>query len=158
MAEIKLDKWDREILKALEDDGRALIKDISAKTGIPRDSVNYRIRKMRDEGVIMRIIPVCDTTKMGYPVFTYVSFELQQFGGEPEKGFLNLLKGSRNVVYIGRVTGNYHYVVAMASRTIKEHDESLRHIVSKFPKLIKNYHTALIIEETLYDTFHRLIG
>ena len=44
---MKLDKKDKAIIKALEEDGRALIRDIAKKTGIPRDSVNYRIKKLR---------------------------------------------------------------------------------------------------------------
>lgn len=158
MSKVKLDKWDKEILKALEEDGRALIKDISKKTGIPRDSVNYRLKRMRSEGVITKIVPVCDTVKMGYPLYTYIFLELQQFDSDIEKKFVSFLKGHRNSVYIARLTGNYHYLLAMATKDIREQDEIIRSIVSKFPNFIKNYHTALLIEETQYDTFHKLIG
>lgn len=158
MAQIKLDKWDKEILRALDEDGRALIKDISGKTGIPRDSVNYRLKRMRAEGVITKIIPICDIVKMGYPLYTYLFLELQQFDSTVEKKFVSFLKGHRNSVYIARLTGNYHYILALAAKDIKEQDGIIRSILSKFPGLVKNYHTALLIEETQYDTFHKLIG
>lgn len=112
---------------------------------------------MLSEGVIKKIIPICDVMKMGYPLYTYLFFELQQFDADTEKKFVSFLKGHKNSVYIARLTGNYHYLLAVSSRDIREQDEIIRSIVSKFPNLIKNYHTALLIEETQYDTFHKLI-
>lgn len=157
MGIVRLDGWDKQILRELEHDGRALITDISKKTGIPRDSVNYRLRRLTSSGIIKKITPVCDIVKMGYPLYSYIFIELQQFDSATEKKFVSFLKGYRNIVYIARLTGNYHYLLAAAAKDINEHDEVLRNIVSRFPNFVKNYHTALLMEETQYDIFHKLI-
>ena len=157
MQEIKLDKKDKKILAALEEDGRALIRDLSKRTKIPRDSVNYRIKKMKSEKVIKGFAPICDTNKMGYPVYTRVNLQLQNFDKEIEKKFQAFLKTLPDVVYVAKVTGAYHYIFTIATKTIQDLDETLRDILSKFPTIIKTYNTSLMIEEVQYDTFYRLI-
>lgn len=154
---MKLDKKDSKILQELERNGRALIKTISNKTGIPRDSVNYRIKKMLKEGVIKGFVPVCDTTQMDYPVYTWLNLQLQHFDEKKEKQFVAFLKSTFNVVYIAKVTGKYHYMITIAAKTIQDLDQVLRSIMAKFPTLIKSYNTSLMIEEIQYDSFHRLI-
>lgn len=154
----KLDKKDKVILKALEKDGRALIKDISKKTGIPRDSVNYRIRKMKNEGVIKNFIPVCDTMKMNYPVYSFVSLKLQLYDDKIEKKFQKFLKDEKNVVYIAKVTGPYNYMIRASVRSIEELDLFIRKMMVKFPGLIKDYETSMMVDEIQHDTFYKLIG
>ncbi|MBU1201506.1 MAG: Lrp/AsnC family transcriptional regulator [Nanoarchaeota archaeon] len=157
MNKLKLDNKDKLIIQALEEDGRALIKDISKKTKIPRDSVNYRIKKLRSEGVIKGFSPICDTNNMGHPIYTWVNLQLQGFDNDIENKFKSFLKFHPNIIYIAKVTGQYHYIFTVATRTINEFDEVLRTILSQFPNLIKTYNTSLMIEEVQYDTFYRLI-
>ena len=158
MNKVKLDGKDRAIIKVLEENGRALIRDISKKTGIPRDSVNYRIKKMLAEKVIVDFAVLCDTNKLGHPIFTWVNVQLQQFDSEKEKQFEGFLKQVSNVVYVSKVTGAYHYMFAVATKTIQDLDKTLKTILNKFPNLIKTYNTSLLVEEIQYDTFYRLIA
>lgn len=153
-----LDEKDRAILAQLERDGRALIKTISTRTGIPRDSVNYRIKRMRKNGVIKGFAPICDTDKMGRPVYCWVCMQLQHFDEKVDAHFREYLRQEKSVIYIAQVTGAYHYIFTIAARTIKDLDKVLRGIAAAFPESIKTYTTSLMVEETQYDTFHRLIG
>jgi DNA-binding Lrp family transcriptional regulator len=154
---MKLDKKDKAIIKALEEDGRALIRDISKKTGIPRDSVNYRIKKLRKEKVIKGFAVICDTNKLGKPIFTWVNVQLQNFDSKKEKEFEGFLKQVTHVVYLSKVTGSYHYMFAIANKTIQDLDKTLKQILNKFPNLIKTYNTSLVVDEIQYDSFYRLI-
>ena len=158
MVILKLDKKDRAIIEALQVNGRALIKDISKKTGIPRDSVNYRITKLLANGVIKGFAPICDTNKLGYPIYTWVHVRLQQFDEETEKKFQNFLKQNPNIIYVAKVTGSYHYIFTVVTKTIADLDAVLRSVLAKFPNLIKDYSTSLMIEEVQYDTFYRLVA
>ncbi|SRR3989344_3778570 len=157
MSEFTLDKKDKAILKALEEDGRAMIKDIASKTKIPRDSVNYRIKKLVSNKVIKGFVPVCDTFKLGYPIYSWVMMQLQNFNEETERKFRNYLVMNKHIIYMVKVTGDYHYIIAVASKSIPDFDNVLREMLAKFPNLIKSYTTSLLIEEAKYDTFYRLI-
>ena len=73
---MKLDKKDKKILELLNDNARLTIAGISRKTGIQRDSVLYRINKLKDSGVIRFFHSVLDPTVLGFPVYTFVNFSL----------------------------------------------------------------------------------
>jgi len=72
----KLDGKDKKILKALDQNARLSIANISRKTGIQRDSVLYRINKMKKEGVIKFFHTALDPVILGYPVYSFVNFVL----------------------------------------------------------------------------------
>ena len=54
---VKLDQKDKKILSLLDHDARLTVAEISRKTGIQRDSVLYRINRMKKMRVIRFFTP-----------------------------------------------------------------------------------------------------
>lgn len=154
---MELDIKDKAILEQLEKDGRMQIKQISKKTGIPADTINYRIKKMISNGIIKGFSPICDTNKLGRPIYSWVNLTIQKYDHEFDKNFISYLRSLPEIIYIAKVTGAYHYLFTVATSSIKEFDEVFKKILEKFSDAIKSYNTSLMIEEMQYDTFHRLI-
>ena len=71
-----IDAKDRRILNELMEDARKSVVDISNELGIPRATVQERIQRMRESGVIRKFIAVPDYSLLGRPVtaFIFVSF------------------------------------------------------------------------------------
>jgi len=61
---IKLDETDVYILKALLEDGRATYRQIARSLAISTPTVEARIKKMKDMGLIKKISPVIDADKL----------------------------------------------------------------------------------------------
>ena len=152
-----VDSKDRLILHSLEDNGRSQLKIIAKKTRIPPDSVKYRLNKLLSSGIIKGFVPICDTNKLGYPVYTWVNIILQQFDESIEKKFESYLREVPHIIYIAKITGAYHYTFTICTKTIQDLDRILKEIFGKFPGLIKEYNTSLMIREVQYDTFYRLL-
>ncbi len=72
----ELDETDREILDVLMDDASRSIAEIARELGMPRPTVQYRVQKLRERGVIRAIKAIPDYAKLGKPVtaFVLVSF------------------------------------------------------------------------------------
>lgn len=72
----QLDETDREILDVLMQDASRSIADIARELHMPRPTVQYRVQKMRERGVIRAIKAIPDYGKLGKPVtaFILVSF------------------------------------------------------------------------------------
>jgi len=154
---VKLDKKDKKILKELYKDGRMPISEISKKTGIQRDSINYRIKKMLKEDVISFIIPILNPPKMGFPTINSVTLELQNLGEEVEKKFVNFLKQNKNVIYIAPLSGRWDYLITIVARDPGHFSKILRGIRSKFSSIIKSYESSTIISEPKYEMMLDLI-
>ena len=62
---------DRKILYELDLNCRQSNTQIGKKVGLSRQVVEYRIKKMEDEGVIQNYYTVIDTYKLGYTFYRY---------------------------------------------------------------------------------------
>lgn len=154
---VKLDKKDKEILEAINSNARISIAEISNKTGIQRDSVLYRINKMKKNKVIRFFHTVLDPVVLGYPIYSFVNFVLYNMTKENERLFLSYLKGHPNVVYVAKTTGKWDFTINIAAKDLKHFDEIISGARMKFSKIIKEYETASIIEEHKYDYMVDLI-
>ena len=67
-----IDETDREILNVLMQDASRSIAEIARELGIPRPTVQYRVQKMRERGVIRAIQAIPDYGKLGKPVTAFV--------------------------------------------------------------------------------------
>jgi Lrp/AsnC family transcriptional regulator, leucine-responsive regulatory protein len=148
---IKIDKKDKKILDTINNNARLSIADISRKTGIQRDSVLYRIKRMEKLNIIKFFHTVINPTVLGYPIYAFVNFVLHNLNKDNEKLFLAYLKTLPNVVYVAKTTGKWDITINIAAKDLKHFDEIITNIRMKFSKIIKEYETASIIEELKYD-------
>ena len=154
---MNLDKKDKKILEILNDNARLTIAGISRKTGIQRDSVLYRVKKLKDSGVIRFFHSVLDPTVLGFPVYTFVNFSLYNLNKEDEKKFIYFLRLQKNIVYVAKTTGKWDTVIAIAAKDLKQFDNIMTEIRMKFSKIIKEYDSSSIIKEYKYDDMVGLV-
>lgn len=147
----KLDKKDKKILEMLYKDGRMPVSMISKKTGIGRDSIKHRLRKMIKNDVISYIRPTLNPPRMGYPLLNYVVLSINKFNLAQEKKFLNFLKVHNNIIYVGVVTGKWDYVITIAAKNPEHFSEVMKDIKSSFSSFIKDYDIMTIVKEPKYD-------
>jgi len=153
----KLDKKDKMILEVLDKNARASIAQISRKTGIQRDSVLYRIRKMQENKTIRFFHTVLNPSILGYEIYSFVNFVLHNLTPEREKKFLSFLKTHPNIIYVAKTTGKWDFSINIAAKTLKEFDEVLSQIRMGFSDVILEYDTASILQEYKYDYMIELI-
>ncbi len=67
-----LDAKDQKILAALLEDGRKSVVEISNELQIPRATVQERLRKLVDSGVIRKFAAIPDYSQIGKPVTALV--------------------------------------------------------------------------------------
>jgi len=148
---VKLDKKDKNILEIINNNARLSVANISRKTGIQRDSVLYRIKRMEKLNVIRFFHTAINPTVLGYPIYAFVNFVLHNLNQDNEKLFLAYLKTLPNVVYVAKTTGKWDFTINIAAKDLKHFDEIITQLRMKFSKIIKEYESASIIEELKYD-------
>lgn len=65
-----LEEQDKVILRQLQKDAKVKLQSLVDKLGISRSSVHYRIRKLRDSGIIKGFYAAVDPKRAGYDVNT----------------------------------------------------------------------------------------
>ncbi len=61
---LKLDETDTSILKVLMKDGRLSFRQIAVQVGVTTPTVESRVKKMTESGIIKRIAPILDIDKV----------------------------------------------------------------------------------------------
>ncbi len=69
---MEIDKKDKAILMALQDNAKQSSRDLSRKLGMPATTIHERIRKMEKEGVIKGYHVAIDYNKVGMPTTAIV--------------------------------------------------------------------------------------
>lgn len=78
-----IDRLDAQIITLMENEPRIGLLEVSRRLGVARGTVQARVRKLTERGVITGFGPQLDPARMGYPVLAFVFLEIAQ-GRLPE--------------------------------------------------------------------------
>lgn len=67
-----IDERDREILRILQEDGKATAREISRRLECPITTVYSRIKRLEDAGVVEGYKPVLNAAKLGRPTTAFI--------------------------------------------------------------------------------------
>lgn len=84
---LKLDDTDTSILKVLMKDGRLSFRQIAGQVGVTTPTVESRVRKMTESGIIKKIAPILDIDKVeqGVSALLMLKVELAKVNSVVEK-------------------------------------------------------------------------
>ncbi len=154
---VKLDSKDKKILEQLQKNARQTIAEIAKKTGLPRDVVVYRIKKLEQSKVIRAHHTLLNPQKLGYPLYVYVLFSCYNIKPNEETKFINYLKLHKQIIYVAKNSGKYDFTIGVCARDYMEFDEIIREIRHKFTDVIKDIESLPTIQEYKYDWMVDLI-
>jgi len=154
---VKLDDKDKKIIEQLQKNAKQSISDIARKTKLPRDVVKYRIKKLEEEKVIRFYHAFLNPSKLGYPLYAYVTFSLFNLELEDEEKFINFLKQHPKIIYVAKFSGKWDFCIGVCAKNYKELDEITRNIRKKYTKIIKEFEVNPVIQEYKYDYMVDLI-
>lgn len=110
----RIDDTDFHILSALAEDGRRSLRDIARTAGVSTPTVESRLRKMFDMGLIKKISPIIDASKITNGLFAVATAKVEP--GKIEEALSALAKvpevrnvygmsGEHNVLFTVFISG-----------------------------------------------------
>ena len=127
-----VDVKDRRILYELDYDSRQSFTQIGKKVGLHKNVVNYRIKRMIQNGIITDFYTVIDTFKLGYNSLRfYILF--QNITPEIRKDIISYFVANKFTWWVGSFEGEYDLAVVV---WVKE----LHDFYSFWEKTLKKYH------------------
>ena len=139
-----LDKKDRTLLSFIYHDGRAMISKIARKTGLRRDSIKYRLKKLKDQKIIRSTSTQINYHKIGYHTLYKVQINIKRFDAKKEKQFVSYLAKYPSIVYLESTTGRFDFTIVMATKHAQDFYVMLREIRMKFPNILKDHEISTI--------------
>ena len=144
-----IDEKDKKILEILEENSNLSTHKISKKTLIPVTTVNNRIKKLKELGVIKKYTVDIDKKKLGFNLSTYifvtVSLDELKKEGMKMKDLIGMIKKNPLIESVENVTGDVDIIIKMHVKDINELNDYVVNTISYY-KGVEKTRTALILQ------------
>lgn len=137
MANLKLDKKDREILFHLDLDARAPLSSIAKKVKLSKQVVKYRIDRMIKDKLIERFLLFVNSTRLGYVAY---KFYIQFHNIQKEKldEIVKELVAHPFIIWVATCDGKYDVAIAPMARNNVHAFQIQNELLIKYNEYIKD--------------------
>jgi len=133
---VEIDETDYHLLNEIALDARVPLIDLAEKFDCSSQTINYRIKRLRKEGLIQAFRVAVDTTKLGFKRY---KADIYLKNHSQRKDIIEYIKNNPHLLYISTSTGlcdlEFEFMVKHQADVIS----IIEDISIKFPESIKNY-------------------
>ena len=129
----KLDRVDRAILRLLTNDASLSLAEVAEKVGLTPTPCWKRIRRMEQDGIILRRVAVLDPAKIGVPVSVFVAVETPDHSSLWLERFAAVVADMPEIVDAWRMSGDVDYLLHVVVADIATYDEFYRRLIAAVP-------------------------
>lgn len=150
-----LDIKNRKIMFELDKNSRQNIIQLSKKAKIPRSIVEYRIKKLLNEGIITKFVTEVALGKLGY--FTYKLYcQISGLSKKEEEDLFSDLMKNDDFIWIAKCEGRWDLLLASYVRNVTEFAKIKKNFLLKYGKFISDYAVTIIDEAYILERTHLL--
>ncbi|MEM2237534.1 MAG: Lrp/AsnC family transcriptional regulator [Candidatus Caldarchaeum sp.] len=114
----ELDEKDLRIIEELMDNAEQSITELAAKLKMPRTTVQERIKRLKQLGVIKKYTVQVDYSKLGKPATAFILISFQQ-GTMPQKKLAQEIAKMPEVVEAHLITGEWDILVKVRTDSMQ---------------------------------------
>jgi DNA-binding Lrp family transcriptional regulator len=129
----RLDDLDARLLRELDESPRVGVLELSRRLGVARGTVQARLDRLVERGVIATFAPTLDPVALGYTVTAFATLEISQGQGQ---AVLAHLRSIPEVLEVHTITGPGD----MLCRVVARSNDDLQHVldrVTEYPEIVR---------------------
>jgi len=126
-----VDKKDKAILAALQDDATMTVSDIAAQIGLSKSACWRRIQALEEDGVISARVTLLNQEKLGLDLTVYAMIRTHEHTQEWFNHFHAMVTTMPNVMEVHRLSGDVDYLLRAVVPDIRSYDEMYKEMISK---------------------------
>jgi DNA-binding Lrp family transcriptional regulator len=129
----RIDELDARLLRQLDESPRVGVLELSRRLGVARATVQARIDRLVQRGVIATFAPSLDPVALGYSVTAFATLEISQGQGQM---VLAHLRAIPEVLEVHTITGQGDMLCRLVARS----NDDLQHVldrVTEFPEIVR---------------------
>ncbi len=141
---VDLDAVDRQILSAIQEDSRRPIAELAALAGASTASVQRRLRRLRENGVILREVAQLDAALLGFGITAVVSVDLERDRLDQIDAFKRKARTDPNVQHFYCVAGETDFIIVVVARDMADY-EQFTHRFFFADKNVRKFRTSIAV-------------
>ncbi len=145
-----LDRYDRAILKLLQQDARITNASLAEKVSLSESACLRRVRALEDSGLIEGYTAVLDQQKAGYPVNVFVSITLDRQAQAGLAAFETAVRKLPELMECYLMTGDYDYLLRVVIADLADF-ERLHQQLTRLPS-VSRVHSSFAVRTVTRST------
>ncbi len=141
-----INQKDLLILQKLIEDGRQSSASISKEIDLGREIVNYRIKRLIKENLIVKFVPKINKKKIGYKEYL-ILLKLNLEDEISKNKFIYENIGNKYLIWTVKSNSGWDLIVRLYAENVEEFKEKLQEILENFQNTIAKYYTIMSIDE-----------
>lgn len=146
-----MDTYDRNILKALQNNGRLGNQELAAKVSLSNSPCWRRVKKLEETGIVDKYVALLSPKSLGLTAMAYVQIALLDHTQKTISTLHDFIDTKAQIVECCSITGSNDYML----KVIEKDTESLeRFIMQELLRLgiVRSSTTNLILRQQKYST------
>lgn len=115
-----MDSKDERILEELLRDGRRSVVEIADSLNLPRATVQERVKRMVESGVIRRFAAIPDYSKIGKQVMAYIFVTFSNEGGLSQRKLAEEISRIPGVYEVSVISGEWDMLLKVRAGSVEE--------------------------------------
>lgn len=144
---VDLDRIDRAILVALQEDARLSNKELAARVGLAPSTCSERVKRLLAGGQLRGSHADVQPEALGISLQAMVFVQLAQHSAEAMNAFRRRVSTRPEVAAVYHVAGQYDFLVQIVARDVRQLQTIVLEHLSRSGE-VRHLETALIFEHT----------
>jgi len=148
---IELDRIDRHILNLLQRDNRISNQQLAEQVGLSPPACLRRVRRLREERVIIADVSIVDQAVVGQPLNIIVEVEMARDQLDIYDAFKRKMAAAPEVSQCYQVTGEVDFLLVVIVPDLQAYEHFSRRMLSSDPNLRK-YRSMISLGREKFET------
>ena len=148
-----LDAFDHAIIKAVSEDGRITLKDLSERVGLSKTPCQARLKRLEKLGVIRGYRAILDPIKLGRAHVAFVEIRLKDTRARALNDFNRAVQSHPEIEQCHMIAGSFDYMLKVRTTDIVAYRTFLGETLSTLPH-VSHSSTHVSMESVKEDRFY----
>jgi Lrp/AsnC family leucine-responsive transcriptional regulator len=146
-----MDRYDRQILEALQEDGRISNKQLAERVSLSESACLRRVRALEDEGTIQRYVAMLNQEKIGVPGDVLVHIGLHREEQSELAAFEEAVRQIPEVMECYLMTGEFDYLLRVVVADMADFERIHKEELTRLPGVAR-VNSSVAIRKVLKRT------
>lgn len=145
-----MDKFDKKILKILQDDCTLSVSDVAEQVGLSTTPCWRRIQAMEKSGIIKGRVALADPEKLNVGLTVFVMIKTNQHNPQWLSDFAQIAEEFPEIIEFYRMSGEVDYLLRVVVSDMKAYDSFYKKLIDKAS--FADISSSFAMEEIKYTT------
>jgi Lrp/AsnC family leucine-responsive transcriptional regulator len=132
---MELDRFDRQLLNLVQVDSGQTAERLAEQVELSPSAIQRRLRRLRDEGVIVRDCAIVDPAVVGRPDFFIVALEVERERADLLAQLRKWLAAEAHIQQVFYVTGEADFILVVTCPDTEAYDALMSRMVRENPNV-----------------------